>query len=95
MKVFGWAADNTGCGWYRVRMPLDELARRGHETLTDTTMPDEWLDSCDVLIGQRVCKAGPSKTWQRVARPIDAVLCSCFVRQRSGSKWTPVLIPAG
>lgn len=68
MKIFGWAADRMGCGWYRVQMPLDELARRGHDTLVDTTMPDEWLNSCDVLVGQRVCKAGPSTTWQRVAR---------------------------
>lgn len=68
MKVFGWAADTSGCGWYRVRMPLDELARRGHETCTDTQLTNEWLDTCDVLVGQRICKPGPSGIWQRIAR---------------------------
>ncbi|WP_154697022.1 glycosyltransferase family 4 protein [Lentzea guizhouensis] len=67
MKIFGWAADNMGCGWYRVRMPLNELARRGHETMANTIMPDEWLDTCDVLLGQRICEPGPSTAWQRIA----------------------------
>jgi glycosyltransferase involved in cell wall biosynthesis len=68
MKVFGWAADTSGCGWYRVQMPLDELARRGHETLVNEVLPKEWLDTCDVLLGQRICKSGPTGIWQRVAR---------------------------
>jgi glycosyltransferase involved in cell wall biosynthesis len=68
MKVFGWAADNTGCGWYRMQLPLDELARRGHETLVDMQMPNDWLDTCDVLVGQRISNPGPSGVWQRIAR---------------------------
>lgn len=68
MKVFGWAADNSGCGWYRMQVPLDELARRGHDTLVDMQLPNEWLDSCQVLIGQRICMPGPSGIWQRIAR---------------------------
>lgn len=68
MKVFGWSADNSGCGWYRMRMPLDELARRGHDTLVAEDMPREWLDTCDVIIGQRICKPGPTRTWQRIAQ---------------------------
>lgn len=68
MKIFGWSADSSGCGWYRMQMPLDELARRGHETLVSMQMPDEWLDTSDVLIGQRICKPGPTQIWQRVAR---------------------------
>jgi len=68
MKVFGWSADNSGCGWYRMQMPLDELARRGHDTLVSMQLPNEWLDTCDVLVGQRICKPGPTGIWQRVAR---------------------------
>jgi glycosyltransferase involved in cell wall biosynthesis len=68
VKVFGWAADNSGCGWYRMRMPLGELARRGHDTLVDTQLTKDWLDTCDVLVGQRICKTGPTGIWQRIAR---------------------------
>ncbi|GAA1281296.1 hypothetical protein GCM10009634_26810 [Saccharothrix xinjiangensis] len=68
MKVFGWSADQAGCGWYRMRMPLDELARRGHETHVAEEMPREWLDTCQVLIAQRICKPAASRTWQRIAQ---------------------------
>ncbi len=68
VKIFSWSADNSGCGWYRMQMPSDELSRRGHETLVGMQMPDEWLDTADVLIGQRVCMYDPSIRWQRVAQ---------------------------
>jgi glycosyltransferase involved in cell wall biosynthesis len=60
-----------------MQMPLDELARRGHDTLVSEELPKEWLDTCDVLIAQRICKSGPTKTWQRIAvhprRPLMVV----------------------
>lgn len=67
MRVFGWAADSAGCGWYRMQMPLDELAKHGHETLVDSVMPEEWRDTADVIVGQRVCKGAPSRVWQELA----------------------------
>lgn len=68
MKILGWPADNTGCGWYRIRMPLEELARRGHETRVALDPPDDWFEWCDVLIGQRLCKTNVTRIWHRLSK---------------------------
>lgn len=67
VDVFGWLADYTGCGTIRIMQPLDALASEAgistlhHERIqTKGFMPK-------VLIGQRVCKEGPSALWQHVA----------------------------
>jgi hypothetical protein len=31
-------------------------------------MPEEWLCTADVIVGQRVCKPGPTIRWQQMAR---------------------------
>ncbi len=68
MKIFGWAADNTGPAFYRLRVPLNALAQHGgHEVLVDTTMPDWALEEADVIVGQRVCQPGSAKRWKRLA----------------------------
>ncbi|MFC5947085.1 glycosyltransferase [Pseudonocardia lutea] len=74
MRIFGWAADNGGCGYYRVKLPLDTLRSLGHETLTATVMPDEWQETADVIVGQRVCNPGPTSRWQKLAREGSAKL---------------------
>lgn len=67
MRIFGWAADDAGPGWYRLRVPFGELDKHGHETLVDTRMPDEWLETADVIVGQRVAQPGAVKRWERLA----------------------------
>lgn len=68
MKIMGWQADQAGCAHYRVVSPLAVLARRGHDTLSSAIMPDEWRDTADVIVGQRVCLPGASTRWQQLAR---------------------------
>jgi glycosyltransferase involved in cell wall biosynthesis len=69
MKIFGWAADQAGCGYYRVRLPLQALADYGgHQTEISTRLPTTWRDEADVIVGQRICLPGPSGIWQRLAR---------------------------
>ncbi|WP_347177255.1 glycosyltransferase [Parafrankia sp. EAN1pec] len=67
MRVFGWAADASACGYYRLGLPLEALKARGHRTLVSTVLPAGWLDA-DIIVGQRVCMPEPSQTWQRLAR---------------------------
>lgn len=66
MKVFGWAADEGGCRWYRLTVPLAELARRGHETGHAIRYTADWDDA--IVIGQRICNPGPSGLWEGWAR---------------------------
>jgi len=79
LDVFGWAADDTGCGWYRLRMPLDQLAAQyGLATATaidmlrpnTTSSVPQGPDAVDsrIVIGQRVCGGPPSWLWQAMAR---------------------------
>lgn len=81
-NVFGWLADTQGCGYYRMMLPLCELARRGAaDTAFDGRMlagyatgsrPGEVVvhngDEPAIIIGQRVAMPVPSETWQALAR---------------------------
>lgn len=69
-SIFGWQADYAGCAYYRVTLPLTELARRGHRTTATGTALGryaELLEEADVLLGQRVADPGPSALWQCLA----------------------------
>lgn len=67
VDVFGWLADRTGCGTIRVMQPLDTLAEASGRTVAY----DEKLKTKGfmpkVLVGQRVCKDGPTNLWQYIA----------------------------
>lgn len=67
-KVWLWAADESGCGSYRMRFPSDAVTRHygnafeiRHGTLLSKGTRD-W--NPDVIVGQRVCQPGPSAAWQ-------------------------------
>jgi len=81
-RVFGWLADTNGCGYYRIMLPLSELARRG---AADTAFHGNMLsayatgsrpgdiritggDEPAIVVGQRVCLPGPSETWRLLAK---------------------------
>ncbi len=68
MKVYAWPADSAGCRYYRLDLPMQALADRGHDVLVDPVMPDEWRDTADVIIGQRVCLPGATVRWQQLAK---------------------------
>jgi glycosyltransferase involved in cell wall biosynthesis len=67
-RIFFWSADSSGCRYFRCDLPAAELARHGHVTHVADVMPDEWLHTADVIVGQRVCKPGPTIRWQQMAR---------------------------
>lgn len=50
MKVWGWPADEGGCAWYRVRIPLETLDRDDDDVGVGTTMPNSVLDEPDRLV---------------------------------------------
>jgi hypothetical protein len=68
LDVFGWAADNAGCGYYRIQLPAQGLAGLGHATHASTRLPQPVRHNPDVtVIGQRVCDPNPSVMWQQLA----------------------------
>lgn len=70
MRIFGWQADQAGCGYYRIQLPFDQLDAMGHEVAYGERLPAElhWAGAVDVLVGQRVCLDGPTSIWQALAR---------------------------
>lgn len=81
-NVFGWLADLQGCGYYRIMLPLCELARRGAaDTAFNARMWADYAtgsklgeivvhnsDKPAIIIGQRVAEPVPSETWQLLAK---------------------------
>lgn len=68
LDVFGWQADETGCGFYRIALPMQGLTGLGHNIAHSMKMPPEARDNpATVIVGQRVCKPGPTELWQLLA----------------------------
>lgn len=64
LDVFGWLADETGCGTLRIMQPLTALREhRGYEAGFSPRMVASEEALPKTLIGQRVCKDGPSELW--------------------------------
>lgn len=63
MKIFGWAADQAGCGYYRMGLPLTHLMAQGladTQVSTQLDLSQDW----DVIVGQRVSGESQSKIWK-------------------------------
>lgn len=83
MKVFGWAADEGGCYYYRIKKPLDALGKLGHDISHSMTFPnfegmriddrrlpafaEQAASDYTAIVGQRVSNAGSSLFWQALA----------------------------
>lgn len=65
-RIFGWAADEGGCRYYRMTLPLNTLRANGYDTHHHTVKPAAH-NTWDVMVGQRVANPGPSVTWQKLA----------------------------
>lgn len=67
MKIFGWLADHSGCGWYRMVVPLGQLRQMGHETTWGPKLTEQALEESDVFIAQRTLRPGATLRWQELA----------------------------
>lgn len=67
LVVGGWLAAPDGVGYYRMRLPLDELERRGHKVMYQCVLPFQFgkRPASHVLVGQRISNEGPSAQWLR------------------------------
>jgi len=66
MKIFGFH-DDSGCGWYRIRLPLGELAKRGHDVTTVLGAEVKAAPSMPypLIVGQRMDKHAALPSWRR------------------------------
>lgn len=70
MRIFGWLADEAGPGIIRIRLPLEELAKRGHDTYSSDYWGGDWINT-DVVVGARVSRPEPSVRWRDVHKRSD------------------------
>jgi glycosyltransferase involved in cell wall biosynthesis len=68
MRVFGMH-DNSGCGYYRMTLPLAELARHGHEVELRLGKDVRAGDASPwpLIVGQRIDKHDALPLWRRFA----------------------------
>lgn len=76
MRLLGWAADDGGCGFYRVQAPLALLAAHGHKVRGLTQPPGRQpfgrfrvdAEPVDAVIGQRIIRSYLLPVWQRLGQ---------------------------
>lgn len=66
MKLFAFH-DESGCGWYRIRVPLGELGRRSHDVTVVSARDVEQAPSLPypLVVGQRMDKHHALPYWRR------------------------------
>lgn len=59
--------DASGCGWYRIRLPLGELARNGHDVklMSGESVRADDAGQWPLIVGQRVDKHDALPAWRR------------------------------
>lgn len=65
MRIFGFH-DQSGCGEYRVKMPLRELEQHGHEIKLQLGGTGEAAQGYQIVIGQRMDKHDALPIWRRL-----------------------------
>lgn len=66
MRIFGFH-DASGCGEYRVKMPLRELAKHGHDIELQCGGTGEAAQGYQIVIGQRMDKHDALPIWRRLS----------------------------
>jgi glycosyltransferase involved in cell wall biosynthesis len=74
MRIFSWTSNAPGLDRIRVQLPLDELARHGHEVGFTHIFEREHGDA-DTIVGCRIAKPKPSKLWTHACGMLGGPFC--------------------
>lgn len=66
LRVFGLAADEHGCGEFRIFQPMKALLEKGHTVGARVGVTPEELDAVDTVIGQRLCRPNILEFWSEL-----------------------------
>jgi glycosyltransferase involved in cell wall biosynthesis len=70
LKIFGWASDHSGCGNYRIGLPMWALSRFGHDATAFSQLNVDPPEDLDVLVGQLVVSRERTAVWRAlIERP--------------------------
>jgi glycosyltransferase involved in cell wall biosynthesis len=72
MRIFA-SHDGTGCGYYRVVLPMEQFQKNGHEVTVvdqkDATTKSYLQGEWDLIVGQRFASFEGLATWRRARKP--------------------------
>jgi hypothetical protein len=81
MKILALHDGGSGCAWYRIALPLRELAKHGHEVRLLSVNDDDRatvtaadLAGYDVVIGQRLNVFNGMEAWRRARGPFSRLV---------------------
>lgn len=74
MRIFGWTADKGGLARIRIQLPLEEIAKHGHQTSFGTIFERHHGDS-DTIIGVRIALQDPSMLWAHACGMLNGPFC--------------------
>ncbi len=72
MRIKGVGRQPEGGGYYRIRQPLDELGKHGHETSCTLAKSDVTADGADIVVGQFI--GGQGVVTGASGRAVDRVV---------------------
>lgn len=74
MKIFVITANKTGCFYYRIRVPFEELGRKfGWEWKFDNKITDEDVEWADVVVGQLLHTSQALEGWKKLVGRVPLV----------------------
>ena len=81
MKILALHDGGSGCCWYRMKMPLDQLAAHGHDVTYLSVNDDDRatitardLVGYDVIVGQRLNVHKGMEAWRRARGPFSRLV---------------------
>lgn len=81
MKIFAGHDGGSGCGWYRMIMPMRELQAHGYEVTLMSGDVDagqgitaKSMEGHDVIVGQRFNKPGGVHIWREARTPMTRLV---------------------
>ena len=67
MRIYGWAVNHSGCGQYRIGIPMWALGRAGHDATAFSVLNTGIPADLDVFVGQLVCTPDRNSVWEQLA----------------------------
>jgi glycosyltransferase involved in cell wall biosynthesis len=67
LKIYGWSAGHTGCGQYRIGLPMWGLGLGGHDARAFSVLEGDIPDDTDVVVGQLLYDEGRAQDWKALS----------------------------
>jgi glycosyltransferase involved in cell wall biosynthesis len=68
LKIYGWSAGHSGCGQYRIGLPMWGLEKAGHDARAFSVLEEDIPEDADVVIGQLLYDEGRNGAWESLSK---------------------------